>query len=154
MYCIATMDFNSRYLCFQDTGNGVEYGYFLADSETLLLNLPNHSKKHPTIFKSKKQADDFIKWIASVRGSELCGYFSERNLFPEWMESRLVPNCGMECQKCNKKNKHKCHNLRNPYQNYCSYCMARFEHGFSPYGKMPDDVCSECLTEMCAYNYR
>lgn len=152
MYCISSNDFRSRYLAFMDVDDQIEFGYFLTDRETFLMNISNHSKKHPTIFKTRKQADDFIKWIVSVRGSERTYEFRAGNLKPEWIDSYLIPKCGMECNKCNKKHKYKCHNLRNPYQNLCGFRMAKFEDGFKPDEKRLDAPCERCLTKNCMFN--
>lgn len=153
MYCISSNDFHSRYLAFQqETDREIEYGYFLTDLETFLMNLSNHSQKHPTVFKTEKQAKDMIKRIVSVRGSGIYSGLTVGNLKPEWIDSYLIPKCGMECGKCNKKNKYKCRNLRNPYQNYCGFCMAKFKEGFKPDEKRLDAPCEKCLTKGCIYN--
>lgn len=147
MYCIISYGFDKKYLAFQNTGDEVQYGYYLTDKDTFMMNLSNNKKDHPTLFKTAEKAEDFIKWLSSVHGG-----FSHSDLDYERVESYMIPKCDMDCWKCNKKNKSKCRHLKNPYQNHCGFIMAKFEDDFKPDGKRLDAPCEKCLTKGCIYN--
>lgn len=149
MYCIVSYGFEKKYLAFQNTDDEVQFGYYLADRDTFIMNLSNNKKDHPTLFKTAEKAEDFIKWISSVR----CEYrFSYYNLNYEKIDSYSIPKCDMDCWKCNKKNKYRCRHLKNPYQNCCGFIMAKFEDDFKPDEKRLDAPCERCLTKGCVYN--
>ena len=148
MYCIIKHEYEHKmYLAFQNTGEGIEYGYYFTDKETFLSNLSNNKRKHPTLFKTMKDAITFTRWITSVR----TGYSYYEFGF-ERIDSRLLSTCDMDCFACNKKYKYKCHHLRNPYQNYCGFIMARFSDEFEPDKNRLDAPCESCLTRGCPYN--
>lgn len=147
MYCIIGYGFEKRYLAFQNTGDGIEYGYYLTDKETFIMNLSNNKKDHPILFKTADKAMEFIEKLCSVRKC-----FSESELSYELVESYLIPKCDMDCWKCNKRNKYKCRHLKNPYQNHCGFIMAKFGDGFKPDEKRLDAPCEKCLTKGCIYN--
>lgn len=139
--------FGNRIEKFQNTGDEVQYEYYLTDKDTFMMNLSNNKKEHPTLFKTTEKAKDFIKWLSSVHGG-----FSHFDLYYERVESYMILKCDMDCWKCNKKNKSKCRHLKNPYQNHCGFIMAKFEDGFKPDGKRLDAPCEKCLTKGCIYN--
>lgn len=149
MYCITSNHYTKKYLAFQDsgTGNEIQYGYYLTDKETFLKNLANNKKEHPTIFKTTKEANKFIKWFASIRKG-----FSKYDLNYEYIDPYIIPKCDMDCWYCNKKNKYTCKHLRHSYQNICGFIMAEFESGFKPDSKRLDSPCEKCLTKGCLYN--
>lgn len=147
MYCIICYGFSKQYLAVQNTNReDLLYGYYLTDKETFIMNLPNNDKNHPTLFRTEKAADDFIKKLLNK-------YYPQfRNLKAEWIDPYLIPKCDMDCLKCNKKNKFNCRHLSNPYQNYCGWLMAKFEDGFKPDEKRLDAPCEKCLTKGCIFN--
>lgn len=147
MYCIISYGFEKKYLAFQNTGDEIQYGYYLTDRETFLQNLSNNKKDHPTVFKTGEQAENFIKWLKRNRDG-----LSISDLSYEWIEDSAIPSCDMDCWKCNKKHKFRCRHLRNPYQNHCGFLMAKFERDFEPDSKRLDAPCEKCLTKGCVYN--
>lgn len=147
MYCIIRRGMDKQYIAFQDTGYGIQNGYFFTGKETFLMNLPNNKADHPTVFKTRDEAVSFIGWL---RSSRHC--FSGTEFSLEWIENDMLPKCDMDCFKCNKRNKHRCRNLRNPYQNHCGFIMAKFDDDFVPDKKRLDAHCEKCLTTGCRYN--
>lgn len=147
MYCIVNFKFEKKYLAFQFTDDSIEYGYYLTDKETFILNLSQNDRNHPTVFKTEDKAIKFIKWLCSVRTN-----FSKSDFSYEWIENAILPKCDMHCWKCNKKKKYTCKHLKNPYQNYCGAIMARFNDSFNPNTQRLDAPCEQCLTKGCKYN--
>lgn len=148
MYCIIYRSYfgDVKYLSFFNVDEEIKYGYFLTDKNTFMMNLSNNKKEHPTLFKTAEEAEEFIRYLRSVRSSFSCLHLD----YARFHES--LPTCDMECFKCNKKHKFNCKHLRNPYQNLCGFIMARFDDNFKPEAGRLDAPCDACLTRGCIFN--
>lgn len=57
------------YMAFQDTGDDdILYGYYFTDRDTFIMNIgANNTRNHPTLFKTKEKAEEFIQWYTSKK---------------------------------------------------------------------------------------
>ena len=60
MYCIISYGFEKKYLAFQNTGDEVQYGYYLTDKETFMMNLSNNKKTILHCLKQRKKQKSLL----------------------------------------------------------------------------------------------
>lgn len=146
-----------KWLGYQDTGNNegipVIYNYIPMDWEGYISNIANSSKEHPTYFKTKKDAEDFIQQLKQYDDTYISKISNQYTTLR--VESAMdfnFPKCGLECWKCNKKNKYSCKKLSNKYQNICGFIMAKFDNNtvnLNP--KRLDAPCEQCINKSCQF---